>query len=165
MMMNTTTTFNQRKAACVKRVFREIYLLNKNPHPNFSIFPLEERVTFWNLILQGPQDSPYENHYFRMYIEFPEEEYPFTPPECRFISSIFHCNVNEQGRICHSIFGRNYSVDLTVRQMFDEIFALLKLPEIKDSIAPHIAHMQYFYHEEYERKCRDYTQKYAIKTY
>ena len=81
------------------------------------------------MVMKGPEGTPYEDGAFLLYAHFPPT-YPRTAPEMRFITPIYHCNVNPEGRICHSIFDRNYSVNTsTVRLILDCVFGLMLEPE------------------------------------
>ena len=58
-------------------------------------------------MIEGPDSTPYRNGAWILAVSFPVE-YPLMPPEIRFVTPILHCNVNSYGKICHSIFDRNY---------------------------------------------------------
>nr|CAD7259524.1 unnamed protein product [Timema shepardi] len=47
----------------------------------------------------GMKDTPYESGVFRLEIVIPDR-YPFEPPHVRFVTPIYHPNVDESGRIC-----------------------------------------------------------------
>nr|CAD7407244.1 unnamed protein product [Timema cristinae] len=47
----------------------------------------------------GMKDTPYESGVFRLEIVIPDK-YPFEPPHVRFVTPIYHPNVDESGRIC-----------------------------------------------------------------
>lgn len=94
----------------------------------------------------GPKETPYENGLFLLYAQFPGD-YPFKAPEVRFITPIYHCNMNSQGRICHSVFDRNYSPALTFRQIIDCVYGLILTPEPEDPLDNVIAS---FYLSEYQ---------------
>jgi ubiquitin-protein ligase len=68
-----------------------------------------------------------------LYAKFPQD-YPFKPPEVRFITPIYHCNMNSQGRICHSVFDRNYSPAITMKIIIDSIYGLILTPEPDDPL-------------------------------
>ena len=112
-----------------RRILLELRNLVKEPHPSFTIFPDEQDIGFWKMVMKGPEGTPYEDGAFLLYAHFPPT-YPRTAPEMRFITPIYHCNVNPEGRICHSIFDRNYSVNTsTVRLILDCVFGLMLEPE------------------------------------
>ena len=54
--------------------------------------------------------------------------------------------MNSQGRICHSVFDRNYSPALTFRQIIDCVYGLILTPEPEDPLDNVIAS---FYLSEY----------------
>ncbi|KAI5281879.1 hypothetical protein KEM54_003086 [Ascosphaera aggregata] len=63
----------------------------------------EDDIFRWNIALMvlNP-DSLYHGGYFRSLMTFPKN-YPYSPPQFRFIRSIFHPNVYSDGRLCISI--------------------------------------------------------------
>lgn len=52
--------------------------------------------------IQGPQDTPYENGIFKLEINIPKR-YPIEPPSIRFVTPIYHPNIDNGGRICLDI--------------------------------------------------------------
>ena len=51
----------------------------------------------------GPANSPYKNRFFHLEIQLPED-YPFEPPNARFLTPIWHPNINPStGEICNDI--------------------------------------------------------------
>jgi ubiquitin-protein ligase len=57
----------------------------------------------------------------------------------RFVTPILHCNVNCYGKICHSIFGRNWTADTTIASIFENVYGLLLTPDIADPIDTNLA--------------------------
>ena len=97
-----------------------------------AIFPCSN-INIWKVLLLGPKETPYENGLFTLYVQFPGD-YPFKAPEMRFITPIYHCNMNQQGRICHSVFDRNYSPAISFRQIVDCVYGLILTPEPEDPL-------------------------------
>ena len=147
----------------VKRILAEIAHYQRNPHPNIEIFPCEEQLDFWRLLLVGSSDTPYEEGVFLLYAKFPTD-YPQKAPEIRFITPIYHCNVNGHGKICHSVFDRNYSSDFSVRCILDCVFGLLLTPEPEDPLDSALAQEYYDNLHEYERTAKTNTREHARKT-
>lgn len=46
----------------------------------------------WQLVLNGPKESPYEGGMFKVDVKFPSE-YPFRFPSLRFLTPIYHPGV------------------------------------------------------------------------
>lgn len=49
--------------------------------------------------ITGPEYSPYENGIFELDLSI-TDRYPFEPPKLRFITPIYHPNIDSTGRIC-----------------------------------------------------------------
>ena len=147
----------------VKRILAEIAEYQRNPHPNIEIYPCEQQLDFWRLLLVGPPGTPYEGGVFLLYAKFPTD-YPQKAPEIRFVTPIYHCNVNGHGKICHSVFDRNYSSDFSVRRILDCVFGLLLTPEPEDPLDSALAQEYYDNLHEYERTAEANTCEHARKT-
>ena len=146
----------------VKRILAEIADYQCNPHPNIEIYPCEQQLDFWRVLLVGPSSTPYEGGVFLLYAKFPTG-YPQVAPEIRFVTPIYHCNVNGHGKICHSVFDRNYSADFSVRRIMDCVFGLLLRPEPEDPLDSALAQEYYDNRQEYERTAASYTREHAGK--
>ena len=146
----------------VKKILAEIADYQRNPHPNMEIYPCEEQLDFWRVLLVGPASTPYEGGVFLLYIKF-STDYPQVAPEIRFVTPIYHCNVNGHGKICHSVFDRNYSADFSVRRIMDCVFGLLLTPEPEDPLDSALAQEYYDDRPEYERTASASTREHARK--
>ena len=147
---------------CIRRLLVEIKAYQQDPHPCVEIYPCEEQITFWRILLSAPQSSLYEGGVFLLYAKFPKD-YPKIAPEMRFVTPIYHCNINSHGRICHSIFKRNYSLDTSVRQIIDCVYGLLLNPEIEDPLDSAVAETYHLEQEKYIATARSKTKEYADK--
>ncbi|KAJ8357820.1 hypothetical protein SKAU_G00206140 [Synaphobranchus kaupii] len=116
-----------------KRILEELKYLHCDPHPYCTVLPSETDFSFWKILLKGPPDTPYADGAFELYCQF-GAEYPLKPPLVRFLTPIYHCNVNSVGRICHTIFDRNYSAHVTMKEILDAVFGLLIAPEAEDPL-------------------------------
>jgi ubiquitin-protein ligase len=105
----------------IRRIMKEISYLTKNPHPAFDIYPNRDDISFWKIVMEAPNESPYKGGVFVMYMSFPVE-FPLLAPEVRFVTPVRHCNVNQYGKICHSIFTRNWTADTTIARIIECVF-------------------------------------------
>ena len=84
-----------------KIIMKQFEKYNKDPLDNLTIEPPDD-IFNWKFILVGPKDTPWENEIFSGTIKFPMN-YPFSPPNVKFTSKIFHPNIYNDGKICISI--------------------------------------------------------------
>ena len=107
-----------------KRILQELSYYQSHPHPSFEVFPCQDNIDFWRIIMTGPDETPYSNATFELFIEF-KEDYPAKPPNIRFITPIYHCNINSAGRICHTILDRFYAPGVRIGEIFNHVYGLL----------------------------------------
>ncbi|XP_006822902.1 uncharacterized protein LOC102801139 [Saccoglossus kowalevskii] len=146
-----------------KSILREISAYQKQPHPLVYIFPCDNNIALWRILLVGPLDTPYEGGVFSLYAEFPEN-YPLAAPKVRFVTPIYHCNINAAGRICHSIFDRDYTSRTPFSKIMLCVFGLLITPEPDDPLDSIMAEEYITNHDVYKRKARDHTHRHASKS-
>eukprot|EP00800_Vazella_pourtalesii_P006422 TRINITY_DN182_c0_g1_i11.p1 TRINITY_DN182_c0_g1~~TRINITY_DN182_c0_g1_i11.p1 ORF type:complete len:1151 (-),score=160.40 TRINITY_DN182_c0_g1_i11:220-3672(-) len=144
-----------------KRILRELAYLQTDPHPSFEVFPCSDAVDLWHLMLEETAQTPYEGGVFRLYIEF-TKEYPNKPPNIRFITPIYHCNINSAGRICHMILDRFYSPEKKIRELLDHIYGLLLEATPDDPLDSYKATLLRTNKQEYDRQAKAFTQLHAI---
>ena len=54
--------------------------------------------TKWNIIMTAPDDSDYKGGKYTLLAEFPSE-YPLENPKFKFLTYIYHCNVDENNEL------------------------------------------------------------------
>lgn len=146
-----------------RRILEELKNLHCQPHPFFQIFPLETDFTFWKLLMEGPPDTPYESGVFELFCQF-GPDYPVKPPTVRFITSIYHCNINNVGRICHNIFDRGYNAHVTMRDILNAVYGLLIAPEPRDPLDSILAEEYLTSPTTYDEEAKKHTEKSAGKS-
>ncbi|TKA31015.1 hypothetical protein B0A50_01983 [Salinomyces thailandicus] len=110
---------------------------------------------------RGPPDTPYEGGSYEVTIKI-TPEYPFKPPEMRFITKIWHPNVSSQtGAICLDTLGSAWSPVLTLKSALISLQSLLSSPEPKDPQDAEVASMLLTRPEEFKHVAREWAQKYA----
>ena len=90
-------------------------------------------MRFWLITLSGPERSPYERCTFLLSLDF-DEGYPAFAPNMRMQTKIMHPNINAHGRICYSIFDRDWTSDIHMDTLLDTVYGLLYQPEHSDPV-------------------------------
>ena len=93
---------------------RYIYILTCCLVAGISALPYEDNLRYFRVILAGPHASPYENGIFNLELFLPSE-YPMAPPKVRFLTKIYHPNIDKLGRICLDILKDKWSPALQIR--------------------------------------------------
>lgn len=156
----------------------KIYILNdikliesNNLNEYFSMGIINDDIYHWEVIIFGPKGTVFENGIFRAEMKFPTR-YPDEPPTFKFITKMWHPNIDKEGNVCISILHKPGNDDYgyesinerwmpvrSAESVIMSIICLLSSPNCESS-ANHDAGMQYrddF--EGYNRKVRNLSQK------
>jgi ubiquitin-conjugating enzyme E2 N len=121
-----------------RRIVKETQRLVSEPAPGISAEPNEENLRYFKVMIMGPASSPYEGGVFRLELFLPEE-YPMASPKVRFLTKIYHPNIDKLGRICLDILKDKWSPALQIRTVLLSIQALLSAPNPDDPLAENVA--------------------------
>ncbi|KAK9285034.1 hypothetical protein L1049_024218 [Liquidambar formosana] len=97
--------------------------------PGISASPSEDNMRYFNVMILGPTQSPYEGGVFKLELFLPEE-YPMAAPKDFFV---------QLGRICLDILKDKWSPALQIRTVLLSIQALLSAPNPDDPLSENIA--------------------------
>ena len=100
----------------LKRIERELLEIQKEPPANCSAGPDGDDMFLWRATIIGPDKSPYESGIFFLNVTF-SYNYPFKPPKIKFLTKIYHPNINSNGNICLDILKDNWSPALTISKV------------------------------------------------
>jgi ubiquitin-conjugating enzyme E2 D/E len=123
----------------LRRIQKELADLQREPIENCSAGPENPSDLYkWNANIVGPEDSPYQGGLFFLQVHF-TPDYPFKPPKVRFVTKIYHPNINAEGGICLDILKDQWAPSLTVGKILLSISSLLTDPNPDDPLVPEIA--------------------------
>lgn len=149
-----------------RRLVKEISDIVKDTHSGITVTAPDGTsditdFTHFRGHFKGPPDTPYEGGRYEIDIKI-TGEYPFKPPEMRFITKIWHPNVSSQtGAICLDTLGTAWSPVLTLKSALISLQSLLSSPEPKDPQDAEVANMLITRPEEFKHVAREWAQKYA----
>lgn len=142
------------------RILRETQSLLKDPPPGISGSPSQDNYRYFNILLEGPADTPYQGGVFNIELFLPEE-YPLEPPKVRFLTKIYHPNIDKLGRICLDILKTNWTPALNIRTTLLSIQSLLCEPNPEDPLDNQVAEQWINHIEEAKATAREWTRLYA----
>jgi len=152
------------KVERTRRILKELHqLCVTRPHPAVHVFPCAENIGFWRVLMIGPEGTPYANGTFLLYVQFPDT-YPVAAPEVRAVTRILHVNINADGKICHSVFDRNWTSDTSMYTVMSCVYGLLLTPEPDDPLDSVLAEEYLMNRAAYDQKAREMTLSQANKT-
>ena len=144
----------------VKRLNKELAEIQKDPPCNCTSRTVDDDIHNWEATIIGPEKTPYENGIFKLELMFPEN-YPFKPPKVKFVTKIFHPNINKFGNICLDILNQSWSPALTVCKLLLSISSLLNDPNPNDPLNVRAAEIYKTNYEEFFATAQSYTVRFA----
>ena len=89
-------------------------------------------------MIKGPEDTPYENGYFGVEMKIPYE-YPKMPTEFKFLTKIYHPNVDKNGRSCaFDTWIDNWGESVALSTVLKSLRIILMQPDVVDPIDTNI---------------------------
>ena len=135
----------------------------KRPVYGCWALPLDPNdLTHWHGVIFGPVSSPYEDGLFALDLRFPDD-FPFKPPRVRFLTPVYHPNINSQGAISLDILKDQWSPALMqVDKLLMSLQALLDQPNAEDPLIPEVARMCRENRDLFLSTAKEWTRKFAM---
>lgn len=113
-----------------KRLLGELKDYAKDPHECLEeLAPVEGDLLHWTAIMKGVEGTAYERGRWLLDIKVPDN-YPFHPPEVKFVTPICHPNVHlKTGDVCLDLLKTTWSPAYTLAFTLTAIHSLLTSPE------------------------------------
>lgn len=143
-----------------RRIIKETQRLMQEPAPGITAYPAEDNLRYFNVVILGPEQSPYEGGVYKLELFLPED-YPMAAPKVRFLTKIYHPNIDKLGRICLDILKDKWSPALQIRTVLLSIQALLSAPNPDDPLADNVAKHWKENEAEAVATAREWTRVYA----
>lgn len=117
----------------------------------------EEGDYVWNIIMDGPLDSPYMGGKFKIKITF-QTDYPKSQPLFEFMTPICHINIHKK-HICLDSLDK-YNENSTILNCLSQIFMMLTSPN-ETSAYTEYKDLYINHYGDYLKKAREMTREYA----
>jgi len=145
------------------KVIKEIRDINRKPVERVTVFIPEHTMFFWKVIIEGMGGTNYAGGNFLVHVTFPEL-YPIAAPEVRFETPIYHCNINDDGRVCHGILDAGWGAGISMCTVLEAVRDLMLEPNPDDAQDCIKAELCRTDRERYNLECQLSVAKYANKT-
>lgn len=127
----------------------------------FTAKPVDDdNIFMWTAAIQGPLGSPYEGGTFQLTVEFPKS-YPFIPPNLRFITPIYHPNINDKGYAEYSFTSTDWNPGLTLHKVLLCLVAELATPNLFNPISARASQQLMQDRAAFDATAREWTRLYA----
>uniref|UniRef100_A0A8C4X7L7 Ubiquitin-conjugating enzyme E2 T n=1 Tax=Erpetoichthys calabaricus TaxID=27687 RepID=A0A8C4X7L7_ERPCA len=148
------------------RLKRELQMLSCEPPPGISCWQNEDKIDQLEAQIVGGSNTPYEGGVFKLEIIIPER-YPFEPPKMRFLTPIYHPNIDTAGRICLDALKLPpkgaWKPSLNLSTLLTSIQLLMAEPNPDDPLMADISSEFKYNKQVYIEKAKTWTEKHAIQ--
>ena len=146
-----------------KRVRNELQQIILNPISGIGIAPLKKNNIFECVAyIKGPNNTPYYGGCFWLKINFDCNKHPFIAPKIKFVTKIYHCNINNlTGKICLDVLNEKYTPALSIEKILLSINILLQNPNPYDPLDAEISTLYITDKQNHDKIAKQWTQKYA----
>ncbi|KAL8900992.1 MAG: hypothetical protein Q9207_005427 [Kuettlingeria erythrocarpa] len=146
-----------------KRVQKEYRELHENPPQDMKVTLVnDDDLYLWEIMLSGPEDSPYAGGRFKIHVSLPIE-YPFKAPQIIWKTKIYHPNVeDEKGSMCLGMLrDGSWKPNSKMSAALEYVRQVILEPDPDDATEQAIAREYKEDRKEFAKKAKQWTKDYA----
>jgi ubiquitin-conjugating enzyme E2 N len=121
-----------------KRLAKEVKNFNSIKPGNATLEINPNNEHHYYVHVPGPSGTPYEKGIFTVELYF-TEDYPTSPPLARFVTKIYHPNIDCLGKICLDILKDNWTAAIQMHTLVLSLLVLLANPNLSDPLDQKVA--------------------------
>lgn len=148
----------------LKRISKELAELTESPPAGITVDLVDESDLYkWKVLMEGPEDTPYQGGTFLVNLVLPNE-YPFKPPTVSFATKIYHPNVSndDKGSMCLGMLKSDeWKPSSRIAAVLQFARQLLVEPMPDDAVEGRIAEQFQSDRKRFEEVARDWTRRFA----
>ncbi|XP_061183087.1 ubiquitin-conjugating enzyme E2 T-like [Saccostrea echinata] len=150
----------------ILRMKKELEMFSQSPPHGVSCWSNDEDITQLSAQVLGGEGTPYEGGIFKLEVQIPDR-YPFEPPKVKFLTPIYHPNIDSGGRICLDTLKMPpkgaWKPCLNVSTVLTSVQLLMAEPNPEDPLMTDISNEYQYNRATYIQTAKDWTRKYAME--
>lgn len=123
---------------------------------------IDNNKKHWKVVFKGSQCSPYEDGYFIVEFLFNKGTFPQYGPEGKFITKMFHPNVDSNGHICINILNK-WDQNRTMEDVIFGILEIMDNPIADGGYKNEARKLLETNVDEFYKRVEEYTYSYAME--
>jgi len=149
--------------AATRRLEKELHDIRASNLRVFRDINVDGANVYQWMGLIVPESAPYNRGAFRIRIDFPAA-YPFKPPEIKFLTKIYHPNINEKGEVSPMILSPlNWRTATKTDQVIQALVSLVSNPDPEHPLRPDLAKEYTEDREKFMENAEEFTKKFGEK--
>ncbi|KAK3805163.1 MAG: ubiquitin-conjugating enzyme/RWD-like protein [Benniella sp.] len=144
---------NTISPAALRNVTLELYALRNDPPEGIRVIMNLDDITEIQAWLQGPEGTPYEGGRFKIKIQL-SRDFPISPPQCVFMTKIYHPNVSNKGDVCVSTLKKDWKQNLGLRHILLVVKCLLVVPNPESALNEEAGRQLLEHYDDYAKHAR-----------
>eukprot|EP00042_Codosiga_hollandica_P039770 m.336099 g.336099 ORF g.336099 m.336099 type:complete len:261 (-) comp55690_c0_seq4:726-1508(-) len=146
------------------RISKELGQLRREPPPGICCWCAESALDRLDATILGVEGTAYAGGLFKLEVLVPER-YPFEPPKVRFLTPIYHPNIDTSGRICLDVLkpqpSGTWKPSWNIGTVLTSIQLLMSQPNPEDGLLEEVSKEFKENREQFERTAREWTARHA----
>lgn len=118
----------------------------------------------WKVVFEGSKRSPYENGYFILEFLFNNGVFPQNGPEAKFITKMYHPNVDSNGKVCINLLNE-WDQKRSIEKVLYGILEIMDNPVPEGGFFNDAKKMLESNKEDFFKKVEEYTYTYAMQSF
>lgn len=121
---------------------------------------VDGNIKHWRIIFQGSIYSPYEDGIFTLEFIFNKGRFPNNGPEAKFMTKMFHPNIDSNGHVCINLLN-DWKSGTSLETVFYGILDIMDHPVASGGYSNEARKLLEKSEEEFYKKVEEYTITYA----
>lgn len=149
------------------RMKHELSILKTSTMTGISAWNVDDDLFHLQAQIVGGDESPYKGGVFKLEIRVPDR-YPFEPPHVKFLTPIYHPNIDAGGRICLDVLKMppkgNWKPSSNISTVLLSIQLLMNEPNPDDPLMEDISQQYKSDRRLFRETAARWTQRHAVET-